>query len=157
MDHHITWAEDEKTAAAKLVQSKQQLAINRGHTISRKPVSILQNGRNAGYAFATSIRRTTQSLQAANHVRFLPTPHTRFFSIDDVPSITYDSGAVGHYLNEQDRNNAGLAILRPSSKRVAVANAAISKAVQPAIPRPFFLCTQSRHFGQFPSIINECR
>lgn len=128
LDRHITWAEDERTEAAKLTQTKQSLAINRAHTITRKPVSILQNGRNAGYALATSIRRATQSLQAANHVRFLPTPNTRFFSIDDFPSVTYDSGADGHYLNEQDRTNAGLPILRTSSKRVAVANGAISKA-----------------------------
>ena len=48
--------------------------------------------------------------------------------MDDIPSVTYDSGADGHYLNEADRRAAKLPILRPSSKQVAVANGQISNA-----------------------------
>ena len=46
-----------------------------------------------------------------------------------MPSITYDSGADGHYLNETDRKAARLPILCSSSKQVAVANGHISAAV----------------------------
>jgi len=36
--------------------------------------------------------------------------------------ITYDSGADGHYISKKDREAARLPILRPSTKRVMVAN-----------------------------------
>jgi hypothetical protein len=45
-----------------------------------------------------------------------------------VAMITYDSGADGHYLSERDRINVGLPILRPSTKRVGVANSGTSTA-----------------------------
>eukprot|EP00804_Cyclotella_cryptica_P023124 CCRYP_000352-RA/>CCRYP_000352-RA protein AED:0.30 eAED:0.30 QI:0/0/0/0.66/1/1/3/0/473 len=95
-----------------------------------KPLlSILQNGRNTGRAFVASVRRTFQSLQQANHAHFQDDLlQTRFFSSKDVPSITYDLGADGHYLNEVDRKAANLPILRSSSKQVAVANGHISTA-----------------------------
>ena len=41
--------------------------------------------------------------------------------------ITYDSGADGHYISEKDREAARLPILRPSTKRVMVANGEKSK------------------------------
>ncbi len=41
--------------------------------------------------------------------------------------VTYDSGADGLYISEQDRAKAGLPILCPSSKQVAVANGATSR------------------------------
>jgi hypothetical protein len=41
---------------------------------------------------------------------------------------TYDSGADGHHLNKADRINANLPILRPSTKRVGVANGGTSEA-----------------------------
>eukprot|EP00804_Cyclotella_cryptica_P016136 CCRYP_004252-RA/>CCRYP_004252-RA protein AED:0.46 eAED:0.59 QI:0/-1/0/1/-1/1/1/0/91 len=49
-------------------------------------------------------------------------------AINGVPAITYDSGADGHYINEDDRLAARLPILRPSTKKVAVANGDISCA-----------------------------
>jgi len=36
--------------------------------------------------------------------------------------LTYDSGANGHYISKSDRKEAGLPVLRPSTKRVIVAN-----------------------------------
>ncbi len=41
--------------------------------------------------------------------------------------VMYDSGADGHYISEQDQAKAGLPIIRPSSKQVAVANGATSR------------------------------
>ena len=114
---------------AKANHSRQSLAIQAGHTRIKPLLSILQNGRNTGRAFVASVRRTFQSLQQANHVHFQDDlSQTRFFSSEDVPSITYDSGADGHYLNEADRKAANLPILRLSSKQVAVANGHISTA-----------------------------
>ena len=93
------------------------------------PVSILQNGRNAGYAFSTTMRRAFQRLQSANHVHFSDSNNrVHLFDLDDIPAVTFDSGADGHYLNEADRQAARLPILRASSKQVAVANGQISSA-----------------------------
>ena len=40
--------------------------------------------------------------------------------------MTYDSGADGHYFSEKDRKQAGLPIIRRSTKRVGVANGGTS-------------------------------
>ena len=40
--------------------------------------------------------------------------------------MTYDSGADGHYFSEKDRRQAGLPIIRRSTKRVGVANGGTS-------------------------------
>jgi hypothetical protein len=69
-----------------------------------------------------------QQFQSTQHVRYNENNQVHPFSIDDVPSITYDSGAYGHYFNGADRQAAGLPILRPSSKQVAVANGQLSMA-----------------------------
>ena len=42
--------------------------------------------------------------------------------------LTYDSGADGNYMSENDRKVASLPILRPSAKRVGVANGDTCKA-----------------------------
>jgi hypothetical protein len=42
--------------------------------------------------------------------------------------VTYDSGADGHYLSEKDQRKAGLPILRPSTRKVGVANGGTSTA-----------------------------
>ena len=103
LETQITWAEDIHTAEAKKTSTNQTRAINQGHKLSNhKPTSILHNSRTAGYAFATAIKRATQSLQQANHVQFNSRPHVCLFSIDDIPAVTYDTGADGHYLNEYD-------------------------------------------------------
>ena len=130
LEQHIQWSEDERTDLEKTCQSKGQLVVNALHNMTKHaPVSILRNGRNVGYAFSTSIRRAFQRLQQANHVRFNDNINqVHVFHIDNIPSITYDSGADGHYLNEDDRHAAQLPILCPSTKQVAVANGQISTA-----------------------------
>eukprot|EP00804_Cyclotella_cryptica_P028441 CCRYP_014211-RB/>CCRYP_014211-RB protein AED:0.26 eAED:0.26 QI:0/0/0/1/0.33/0.25/4/0/726 len=120
-----------------------------------KPLlSILQTGRNTGHALVASVRRTFHFLQQANHVHFQnDISHTRFFSHEDVPSITYDSGADGHYLNEADRKAAHLPILRSSSKQVAVANGHISAATHVSrLPFPGLskTATKADTFHDFP-------
>ncbi len=46
----------------------------------------------------------------------------QYNSLDMATAITFDSGADGHYMSEHDRQKEGLPILRPSRKRVSVAN-----------------------------------
>jgi hypothetical protein len=41
---------------------------------------------------------------------------------------TYDSGANGHYISKHDQHKAGLPILRPSTRRVGVANGGTSNS-----------------------------
>ena len=113
----------------KTLQSKGRLAVNALHTMPKhEPVSILQTGRNIGYAFSTSLKRPFHCFRSAHHVRFNDYNQVRLFSLDNIPSITFDSGADGHYLNEADHQAAGLPILRQSSKQVAVANNQLSAA-----------------------------
>jgi hypothetical protein len=129
-DHHIQWAEYERTAMEKATPSRGQFAVNTIHNIlAREPISILQNGSNKSYALATSIRRAFHRLQQANHVNFANNNEIKYYDpSDNTPLITYDSGADRHYLNKQDSIDAGLPILRKSSKRVGVANGGTSKA-----------------------------
>jgi hypothetical protein len=114
----------------KATPSRGQLAVSATHNMStRKPISILQNGRNKSYALATSICRAFHRFQQANHINFANDDEIKYYDpSDDTPLITYNSGADGHYFNEQDRIDAGLPILRKSSKRVGVANGGTSKA-----------------------------
>eukprot|EP00804_Cyclotella_cryptica_P026368 CCRYP_007673-RA/>CCRYP_007673-RA protein AED:0.52 eAED:0.52 QI:0/0/0/0.5/1/1/2/0/639 len=129
IDRNIQWAEDELTSLAKTSQSKGRLAIDASHNkIKSPPTSILQNGRMAGCAFATTTKRICHRFHTTQHVQFHKQHSTHLFSTDNIPAITYDSGADGHYLNEDDRRRARLPILRPSTKHVAVANGQVSTA-----------------------------
>jgi hypothetical protein len=67
---------------------------------------------------------------------------------------TLDSGADGHYISESDRRTANLPILRPSSKRVGVANGGCSSARHvTALPLPQLSsrATRANSFDDFPS------
>jgi len=64
--------------------------------------------------------------------------------------ITYDSGADGNYLSEMDRARAGLPILRPSTRKVGVANGDTSHA-QHVTQLPFHaLSPRARQADTFP-------
>jgi hypothetical protein len=68
--------------------------------------------------------------------------------------VTYDSGADGHYISKRDRKKAGLPILRPSTKRVGVANGGTSTAKH-VTQLPFKQlspkATQADTFQDFPN------
>ncbi len=67
--------------------------------------------------------------------------------------ITYDSGADGHYISKKDRCEAGLPILRPSTRKVGVANGGTSNAKYVTQLPSRQLSTQSRQtdtFQDFP-------
>eukprot|EP00804_Cyclotella_cryptica_P013008 CCRYP_002333-RA/>CCRYP_002333-RA protein AED:0.42 eAED:0.42 QI:0/-1/0/1/-1/1/1/0/258 len=158
LDQHITWAEDERTAAAKAdILHPRCQAINNAHTRTSKPaVSLLQASKNTGYALATNIRRTLHKcLPAVPHVTFQAQAHVcHFHPNTSEPMITYDSGADGHYLSEADRHTAKLPILRPSTKRVGVANGSTSMGKHATtLPFPLLSPTAAAadSFDDFPT------
>ena len=114
LDQHITWAQDERTAAAKAnILHPRRQAIDNAHMRARKPtVTLRQASKNTGYALATNIKRTLRKcLPSAHHVTFQAQAHVCYFHPDtSEPMITYDSGADGHYLSKADRHSAKLPI-----------------------------------------------
>ena len=90
----------------------------------------MQTGRNISYNISSFISRAARSLANQNkRVTFNSKRTVRVFQPSETPiMITYDSGADGHYISEQDRVAAGLPILRRSNKRVGVANGGSSQA-----------------------------
>eukprot|EP00804_Cyclotella_cryptica_P013702 CCRYP_016146-RA/>CCRYP_016146-RA protein AED:0.57 eAED:0.15 QI:0/-1/0/1/-1/1/1/0/211 len=67
--------------------------------------------------------------------------------------VTYDSGADGHYVSEADRLAASLLILKPSTKKVGVANGSTSIGAHVTrLPFPTLSpqATQANSFNDFP-------
>ena len=132
LDYHITWAEDERTEKAKKLNNttKGWKKVMR-QTNMAKP-SVIQRGRNAAYRVGTTLGRALSSCIQPNkkRVQFAKERKILTFHKTEHPIwITYDSGADGHYLTEKDRKAAGLPILRPSTKRVSVADGGINEGV----------------------------
>eukprot|EP00804_Cyclotella_cryptica_P024857 CCRYP_020547-RA/>CCRYP_020547-RA protein AED:0.45 eAED:0.45 QI:0/0/0/1/0/0/3/0/290 len=67
--------------------------------------------------------------------------------------LTYDFGANCHYLSKTDRLSAGLPMIRPSTKRVGVANGSTSVGKH-ATALPFPLLSHTVTLSYFP---HECR
>ena len=90
--------------------------------------TLLQRGRNVTYSIGTSLRRRMHKIGRDKHRVQFSTANsvTSFDSDDNAAMITYDSGADGHYISEEDRKRASLPILRRSLKNVGVANGGIS-------------------------------
>ena len=66
-------------------------------TITRLTPYIAHRSTNLTLALAATIKRTTQQYsQATKHVQFHTHEQLRFFHQDDIPMVTYDSGADGH-------------------------------------------------------------
>ena len=131
LDRSITRAENERTEIAKRDKTAPvQQAVTKNHQIHRHDLNWTQKGRNTGAQILSSIRKTANNIwNGGKRVRFATKRTVREFNSNEVATmITYDSGADGHYISEKDRKLAGLPIIRPSTKRVAVANGATSKA-----------------------------
>jgi len=103
-------------------------AIDQAHHRQRDAPSFVQRSVNAGYRISTAFRRAIQRLKTnERRVRFAPLPKVATFSAsENATLVTYDSGANGHYLSEADRKQAGLPILRQSTKHVGVVNGGTS-------------------------------
>ena len=88
------------------------------------------------------------------HVQFSPQHNVRLIKDNSVVMITYDSGADGHYISEKDRDAARLPILRPSTKRVMVANGEKSKGQHVTsllVPLLSTKAQQADTFKEFPT------
>jgi hypothetical protein len=99
--------------------NKKRMAINAAHTKrGTTSIGLVQQGRNAAYSLGSAFNRTIKKINKNKHVSFSTHP----------VMVTYDSGADGHYLSEKDQRKAGLPILRPSTRKVGVANGGTSTA-----------------------------
>ena len=154
----ITRSEQERTAVAKADTSMpQRRNIDANHRITHHTISRTQRRRNLGYTIRSCLKRATQHFTTpGRHVSFAPTHTVRVYQHHAAPTVlaTLDSGADGHYLSESDRRTANLPILRPSSKRVGVANGGCSSARHvTALPLPQLSsrATRADSFDDFPS------
>ena len=77
----------------------------------------------------TTVRKLVHNFTNNNQqVRFQRTPTVSCFHNEKEPiMITYDSGTDNHYVSEADWIKLKSPILRPSHKRVAVANGSTSE------------------------------
>jgi hypothetical protein len=87
----------------------------------------MQQGRNMVHSIGSAFKRAVKTINNTKHVRFSLQHKAHTIKNNNVVMVTYDSGADGLYISEQDRAKAGLPILCPSSKQVAVANGATSR------------------------------
>ena len=95
-------------------------------TVNYQGVEPIQQQPNpTGQAHQTN-RKCQQNRQICTNAQCLKVH--QYIVEQAATMITYDSGADGHYLSERDRAKVGLPILRPSTKRVGVANGGSSKA-----------------------------
>ena len=131
LNNSITLAEDERTSLAKADDSNRKcMAINDAHN-KRGTTSIgfAQRGRNAAYSLGSAFNRTIKKINKNKHVSFATHNRVHQYSSNEQPiMVTSDSGADGHYISEKDQREAGLPILRTSTRKVGVANGGTSKA-----------------------------
>jgi len=134
LERSITRAENETTEIAKRDKTnKQRISIDDNHQLPHRQIEWKQQAKNASHNITGSIYRALKlaktSFTKIKTVSFATTRQVRIFHDKEIAAmITYDSGADGHYLSERDRIKVGLPILRPSTKRVGVANGGTSTA-----------------------------
>ena len=162
IDLYITKAEDERTAIAKQdLKDARRITIDTSHAANHQAKAkpqLLHQGKNIGYFLATTVRKLVHKFTNNNQqVRFRHKPTvTRFHNKEDPIMITYDSGADNHYMSEADKIRLKLPILRPSHKRVAVANGGTSEGKYVTrLPFPQISTTtaDADTFEEFPSSI----
>ncbi len=104
LDTAITKAEDEQTTMAKLnINNAKQAAINSAHAQTDKPcVRIMQQGRNMVHSIGSAFKRAVKTINNTKHVRFSLQHKVCTIKYNNVVMVTYDSGADGHYISEQD-------------------------------------------------------
>ena len=133
IDLNITKVEDEHTEIAKQYHKDvSRITIDTAHAAYHRATAkpqLLQQGKNIGYVLATTVCKLLQKFTNNNQqVRFRHKPTVTWLHNEEEPiMITYDSGADNHYMSEADRIKLKLKILRPSHKRVAVANGGMSE------------------------------
>jgi hypothetical protein len=130
LDNSITQIEDERTAIAKNnTNNAKRVAIDSASAQCNQPtIGFAQRGQNTASCLGSVFNRTIKKLTKLKHVSFATQNKVHLFNATSTPSImlTYDSGANKHYISKHDRHKAGLPILRPSTRRVGVANGGTS-------------------------------
>ncbi len=114
LDNNITQAEDEWTILAKGDQTNtSRRAIDSAHVKNNKPaMGSAQRGCNTAYSLGTTIGQTLKKFSNNKHVRFAKNNKVYLFDNAETPiTITYNSGADGHYISKKDRRKAGLPII----------------------------------------------
>jgi hypothetical protein len=104
LDTALTQAVDEQTTMAKLnINDAKQAAINSAHARMDKPcVRIMQQGRNMVHSIGSAFKRAEKTINNTKHVCFSLQHKVRTIKNNNVVMVTYDSGADGHYISEQD-------------------------------------------------------
>ena len=124
LEESITTAEDERTAMAKAdkTEVRRQTIDNAHNQSNAKPkASITQCAQKNTYGICTAFKRAaTQILTNRKQVTFGEHTNNKMEHANAV-HLTYDSGADGHYVSEDNRKEACMPILRSSSKKVEVA------------------------------------
>ena len=152
-------AEDERTEMAKSDKSNaRRVAIDTAHSTSTKPQpSLLQQSKNLSRMLSAATRRLVRKITNSNQhrVTFAGQAMVAEYNPEDTTvMITYDSGADGHYISEDDRKTIGLPILRISAKKVGVANGNTCKGQYvTALPFPQLStkAAEADTFNDFPT------
>ena len=132
-------------------------AIERAHNgYQNKATSAIQYSKNVGYNWLAKAKRVVQKVMSQrSHVQFADKAQICTYYDDYKPfKVTYDSGADGHYISEQDRKQASLPILRRSTKRVGVANGDVclgNNVTKLPIPQLDHTATEADTFDDFPN------
>ena len=88
---------------------------------SARNKTIIHQKYQIGKANSTTTNKHINSCTCKDkHVQFNIKPSIATYH--NKPMVTYDSGAYGHYLSDQDRTKLGLLLLRISNKKVGVSN-----------------------------------
>jgi hypothetical protein len=158
LDTAITQAEDEQTTMAKLtINNAKQAAIDSAHARTDKQCArIMQLGCNMVHSIGSAFKRAVKTINNTKHVCFSLQHKVRTIKNNNVVMVTYDSGADGHYISEQDQAKAGLPILHPSSKQVAVVNGATSRGknvTQLPFPTLSARAQTVDNFCEFPTLL----
>ena len=152
-------AEDERTELAKSEKSNaHRVAIDTAHWTPTTPKpSLLQQSRNLGRLISASTCRLVHKIIKSNQHRVTFAGQAmvaEYNNEDSTVMVTYDSGADGHYISEQDRKKVGLPILRISAKKVGVANGDTCKGQYvTALPFPqlSIKAAEADTFNDFPT------
>ena len=113
--------------------NKQRISIIENHQLPNHKLEWIQKAKNTSHRITGSFYRAYKaaktSITKTKTVSFATTRQACIFQTKEVTAmITYDSGADGHYLSKRNSKIVCLPIMRPSTKRVGVANSGTSTA-----------------------------
>ena len=96
-------------------KNAKRVTIDVAHQPDPKPMpNLLQQGHNVTYSIGTSLQQGLLKISRDKHRVKIATANsvTLFDSTKNAAMTTYDSGADGDYVSEEDRKRASLLILR---------------------------------------------